>query len=241
MFQLDPSKQGGFFPYSKGTAIPENPLVPALWPEASFLRLESDLKHDKDPQALRVASPLVVMRGITLWEGDLAKTNAQLVPKAPSVSVPQVHVLVRPSALCVSKPKNAPPSALLVTPHAEGKPADAQDGASAPLYDAEAVKASSGGLVREVRVACLPLGRYALSLSYGSGQGWITPNEAGACATLEGAVKQGNPQTCSQKTRPILSSQGPRAIIEVVPPSTDEGRAFCKGAGAPPKECVGTP
>lgn len=240
VFQLDKAKPGGFLPFAKGVAIPENPLVPALWPEATFLRLEGDVetRRDVDPQSLRVASPLVAISGITLWDGELSKTNAKEVPTLPSKVVPQMHVLVRPSALCVQKSGTAPPSALLVTPHATGMSADASENVEKPLYDAEALKAASGGLIREVRRACLPTGRYALSLSYATGQGWITPNEAGSCATLEGAVKAGSPPSCSKKERPVLLSQGPTAVIEVVPPTTAEGRAFCSGAGAPPKECV---
>ncbi|MFO0662398.1 MAG: hypothetical protein U0174_00515 [Polyangiaceae bacterium] len=240
VFQLDPTKQqGGFVPFSRGVAIPENPLVPALWPEATFLKLVSDPKHDADPQSLRVASPLVAIRGITLWQGELAKTTDALVPKQPGATVRDLRVLVRPSALCVPRTPNATPSALLVTPHATGKSADASETAEKPLYDEEKLMAASGGLIRQVRRACLPTGRYAMTLSYPTGQGWITPNEAGACATLEGSVVAGagGALICNKKERRVLPSQGPRAVIEVVPPQTAEGKAFCAGEGAPPREC----
>jgi hypothetical protein len=242
LFQLEPSPSLGFQLFSKGKTIPENPLVPALWPEVVFTRLKSDPTHQNDPQALAVRpSPLVLIQGITLFDDALSQTTEALVPKKPGAPKDHVRVLVRPSALCIANDAG-PPSAVLVTPYKTGKSADPAETTEKPLYDEARLATANGGLVRGVRNACLPTGRYAISALYPSGQSWTTPNESGSCAKSEGALDSaGSPGKCLGKPRAVLLSQGTRAVLEVVPPNTPEGRAFCEGAGRVPDECGSAP
>lgn len=242
LFQLEPSPSLGFQLFSKGKTIPENPLVPALWPEVVFTRLKSDPTHQSDPQGLAVrASPLVLIQGITLFDDALSQTTDALVPKKPGAPKDHVRVLVRPSALCIANDAG-PPSAVLVTPYKTGKSADPAETTEKPLYDEARLATANGGLVRGVRNACLPTGRYAISALYPSGQSWTVPNEAGSCAKSEGALDSASsPGKCLGKPRAVLLSQGTRAVLEVVPPNTPEGRAFCEGAGRVPDECGSAP
>jgi hypothetical protein len=81
---------------------------------------------------------------------------------------------------------------------------------------------------------CLPRGRYAINVVYPDGQAWTVPNEAGACtgdASGEGHTIW-NQLTCSMQPRPVIRSQGPRAVVEIVGPSNPKN---CKvGAPVPP-------
>jgi hypothetical protein len=67
---------------------------------------------------------------------------------------------------------------------------------------------------------CLPTGRYAINVVYPDGQAWTVPNEAGACtgdATGEGGTEWNNANiTCKIQQRPVVRSQGPRAVVEIV-------------------------
>jgi hypothetical protein len=54
---------------------------------------------------------------------------------------------------------------------------------------------------------------------YSTGQAWSTPNEMGSCAPKEGATSFPDiPGTCEKQPRPVLYSQGTRAVIEIVAP-----------------------
>jgi hypothetical protein len=88
---------------------------------------------------------------------------------------------------------------------------------------------------------CLPKGRYAINVVYPDGQAWTVPNEAGACtgtATGEGASVWSQ-ATCTLQPRPIIESQGPRAVVEIVGPSNS---ANCKAGGpVPPTPAICLP
>ncbi len=237
-----PQGRGGLVVFSRGAPIPESSSVPALWPQIAFRKLVDDGKHEVDPQSLVVQGnarqPMVVLQGITLLDESLVKTIVGPVPLSPTTAAlrDRVKVLVRPAALCID-PTNAGRGGLLVTPHVSGKSADPAEPGDRPLFDEAAVLKGLGKLVREVRQGCLPPGRYAMAAVYPTGQAWTVPNEAGGCAPLEGAlVERDGVGSCSRKPRPILYSQGPRAVLEIVPPATPEGVALCKGAPVPP-EC----
>ena len=64
--------------------------------------------------------------------------------------------------------------------------------------------------------ACLPTGRYSINVVYPDGQAWTVPNEAGACANAEGATNYAK-LTCTIQPRPVLRSQGDRAVVEITP------------------------
>ena len=240
---LPPEGRGGLLVFGRGTSIPESSRIPALWPLFTFRKLQDDPKHESDPQSLAfqggAKAPTVLIQGITLLDESLVKTVAGPVPASPAVPTlrGRVKVLVRPSALCIDA-QRADKGGILVTPHFTGKSANQAETGDRPLVDEARVKQGFGKLVAEVRRGCLPLGRYAMAAVYPSGQVWSVPNEAGGCAPLEGKlVEADGVGSCARKPRPILYSQGPRAVLEIVPPTTPEGEKTCQDAPVP-VECL---
>jgi hypothetical protein len=244
-FPLAPPPMGGIAVWSSGTAIPEG-VAPALWPQGVFSKLVDDPMRTLDPQAVTSQGddqkPIVLIQAITLFEDSIAFTVLTPPPTEPTVSslVDHVTVMIRPTVLCVD-PRHVDRGGLLVTPYLTSKSADPTEMGDKPLFDAATVKAANP-LVRDIRVGCLPLGRYAMHLLYPSGQAWTTPNEAGTCAPIEGStVDNGNGPQCSARPRAVLPSQGRRAVLEIVPPTTDAGKAFCATQAPVPDECLKNP
>jgi len=104
---------------------------------------------------------------------------------------------------------NNDPSRVQVTPLVE-----------APKTAADGQTAFTPGKDPPANPGCLPQGRYAINVVYADGQAWTVPNEAGACtgqATGEGDTNW-NQLTCTLQGRPVVVSQGPRAVVEVVAP-----------------------
>jgi hypothetical protein len=229
---LPPNGQGGLLVFARGQSIPEDAQIPALWPRVVLVKLANDPERRTDLQSLvvqgtreetlvtgRPPGPLVVIEGITLLDDSLARTIAGPAPATPTTSALRDHVtaLVRPAALCFD-PKRVDLGGLLVTPHLTGRSADASEKDDKPLFDEGAVAKQPA--VREVRRGCLPMGRYAISLVYPTGQAWTVPNETGGCSAQEGAVRLGEDVgTCAAKPRPVLLSQGSRGVVEVIGPS----------------------
>ena len=91
---------------------------------------------------------------------------------------------------------------------------------------------------------CLPQGRYAINVVYPNGQAWTVPNEAGACtgvATGEGSTEWNqNPLTCSIQQRPVVQSQGPRAVVEIVAPTNSKNCGNGGPVPATPPICLPT-
>jgi hypothetical protein len=247
---LPPNGKGGLLVYRTGASIPENAAVPALWPEVAFVKLADDPFHKNDPQSLVVQGtpeeqivtgkrpgPFVVIKGITLDADSIAATIQGPLATAPTTAALRDHltVMIRPAALCFDR-KRPDFGGLLVTPHLTGKSADANETGDKPLFDAAAVGAEPE--VREVRVGCLPKGRYAIATVYPTGQTWTVPNEMGGCARTEGAVATpAGLASCTDKPRPVLLSQGARAVLEVVD-ATDP--SVCADNPTPP-ECLPPP
>lgn len=243
-----PRGNGGLLLFARGRSIPENKAVPDLWPQIAFVKLADDPFRRNDPQSLvyqgtpeesvvtgKPVRPVVLIQGITLDADSLAKTIAGPLPNGPSTAALRDHVtaLVRPAALCFD-PRRVDVGGLLVTPHLTGRSADASETGDKPLFDASAV--SQQRQVREVKRGCLPKGRYAVTLVYPTGQAWTTPNEIGGCARSEGDVSQkGDLFTCGVKTRPVLLSQGARAVLEIVSPRPED-EATCRDNPVP-EEC----
>jgi hypothetical protein len=246
---LPPAGKGGLLVFSRGVNIPDNPAVPALWPQAALVKLADDPARKGDPQSLvvqgtpqeqvvtgRPPGPLVVIQGITLDRDSLAATIAGPIATTPTTATLRDHVtvMIRPAATCYD-PKRVDRGGLLVTPHLTGKSADAAETGDKPLFDATAVSGARG--IREVRQGCLPKGRYAIALVYPTGQSWVTPNEMGSCSRTEGAVAiPPGLATCTDRPRPVLLSQGARAVLEIVGP-TAEGEQLCADNPVPP-ECL---
>jgi hypothetical protein len=66
------------------------------------------------------------------------------------------------------------------------------------------------------------------------------PNEAGACSGTEGATDY-RALSCALKQRPVLLSQGTRAVVEIVGPMDPQN---CTNAGQVPPvpaECLPPP
>lgn len=244
-----PKGKGGLLVFARGGTIPETKLVPQMWPLVTFVKLADDPRRQADPQSLVVQGtpeetivtgkprrPIVILQGIPLVGDSVAKTVTGPVPDGPNTAalVDHATVLVRPAALCFD-PRAVDVGGVLTTPYLAGRSSDATETGEKPLFDQAAV--TQNPLVREVVRGCLPTGRYAMSVVYPNGQSWIVPNEMGSCARAEGNtnVGPGNPATCSAKPRPVLLSQGVRAVLEVVGPSGTDGT--CE-AHPVPKACL---
>ena len=245
LFPLPPRGNGGLLVFSRGVPIAENPAVPDLWPQVAFVKLADDPLRRTDPQSLVVQGtpdeslvtgnppgPVVVIQGITLLDDSLAKTIAIPVPTAPTTASLRDHisVLVRPAALCFD-PRRIDAGGLLVTPHLTARSADATELGDKPLFDPKALLKNR--IVREIKEGCLPKGRYAITLVYPTGQAWTVPNEMGGCARAEGMLgPSGNISTCATKPRPVLLSQGARAVLEIVD-ARPEDQATCDAHPVP--------
>jgi hypothetical protein len=243
---LPPNGKGGLLVFTRGVPIPENPAVPALWPQVALVKLANDPFRKADPQSLVVQGtpeetnitgkppgPLVVLQGITLDGDSLARTIVGPVPNAPTTAALRDHltVMLRPAVLCFN-PQRVDLGGVLVTPHVTGKSADAAETGEKPLFDAAKVKQAP---VREIKRGCLPLGRYAISLVYPTGQAWTVPNETGGCSASEGGlVSGGRVPSCATKPRPVLLSQGARAVVEIIEAGTKQ---ICEDFPVP-QECL---
>lgn len=236
---LPPKGQGGLLVFRGAGVIPENPAVPDLWPRVAFVKLADDPLRRGDPQSLVVQGtpeetavtgkpqgPIVVVQGITLFDDSLERTIVGPVPTAPTTAALRDHVtvLVKPAALCFD-PRRVDVGGMLVTPHFTARSADANEPGERPLFDKAALERLP--IVRELRQGCLPKGRYAMTLIYPTGQTWTVPNEIGGCARSEGAVVTGvDRAACAVKPRPVLLSQGARAVLEIVGPRPED-QATC--------------
>lgn len=245
---LPPQGQGGLVVFSRGISIPDNPAIPSLWPQVTLVKLADDPERRSDRQSLVVQGtpeetlvtgkppgPLVVIQGITLLDDSLERTMNGSAPTSPSTGALRDHVtaLIRPAAMCFA-PGRMDLGAVLVTPHLTSQTADGKG--EAAIFDPDApVKAP----VREFRRGCLPMGRYAITLAYPTGQSWTVPNESGGCSASEGnVVLGGEGAACSDKPRTVLLSQGSRGVVEIIGPS-EEGidKDLCTEFPVPP-ECL---
>ncbi len=235
--------------WSMGTTLPENPLLESVWPLVVFAKLSDDPAHSLDPQSLKAqgsaTQPIVIIQGITLNNDGFLPTLVGAPPKLPTDAMAakeHITVLVRPSVLCIDA-RSVSGGGVLVTPHLTGKSADPAEVGDKPLFDPVSVQ-KANPLINGVKQGCLPLGRYAINAVYPTGQAWTTPNEAGSCASLEGKIIPGvsNASTgsCDRKPRPVLPSQGTRAVLEIVPPTSPDGEKTCTDHPVPP-ECLGNP
>lgn len=247
--EVPPRGKGGLLVFARGAGIPETPRMPALWPQVTFIKLADDPDRTRDPQSLVIQGtpeesnvtgqaprPIVVLQGIPLWDDRVVSTVAGPVPAAPSTAALKDHltVLIRPAALCLD-PRQVDAGGTYVTPHLEGASADPAEGGDKPLFDRAAVARQP--LVRSVTRGCLPKGRYAMTLAYPNGQTWTVPNESGGCAPSEGVPNDvESPASCSRKDRPVLLSQGARAVLEIVGPSAS-GEELCE-ENPVPEECL---
>jgi hypothetical protein len=156
---------------------------------------------------------VIVLQGLTIAGDSLVQTVLAPPPARPEQKQDHVTVLLRPAVICFDATR-IDQGGLLVAPHLTGAPPDAPQ-SEAPLFDVATVRANLGKQVRDFRRGCLPKGRYAINAVYPTGQAWTVPNEAGSCGGSEGDTDLAN-LSCTAKPRPVLYSQGPRAVVEII-------------------------
>ncbi|MGH7439425.1 MAG: hypothetical protein ACRENE_27365 [Polyangiaceae bacterium] len=205
--------------------------------------------------------PVVVLQAITLlgesaegvtnvpslYDTTLHGGSAMFDPSGrPKVAQQhQLTVLLRPNVICFDNlfdDSISDKRGTLVTPYLTGLTADAVNPTPGSPIVAPSVlqNPSIAALVKGAPVtACLPTGRYAINIVYPDGQAWTVPNETGACSMSEGATVAGDAGpsvlTCSAKPRPVLRSQGPRAVVEITK-ATDPDH--CQGYQQVPAVCL---
>lgn len=187
--------------------LPDAPRFPALFPMAVLTKLEGDAG------LVRQTAPTVLLQGLTIYE-DLVTTAGQLGSDTLNDPKESALIGVRPAALCL--PAEGSDEGVLVL----SRKRDKNDNEILPERDVPGVEAAlSAQLGRTIKITygCLPEGRYALSLVYGTGQSWTVPNEAGVCAPSEPLRSTG---VCGQ--RPRLASQD--VVLRIGPP---DDPAYC--------------
>lgn len=246
---------GGLLVWTAGGLIPEG-QIPALFPLAVFAKLVDDPTHTIDPDSLTAqgstTAPIVIIQGITLVSDSVLESVANAAattPADPKARVDHLTAMIRPSVICFN-PAHIDQGGVLVTPHLTGAPADNPTGpATTPLFDQKAILAAESKLVNKITQGCLPTGRYQVNLIYPSGQAWTVPDEAGSCASDEGAIGPAPTganappgdglQACQTKPRAVMPSQGMRAVLEIVPPPP--GDNFCQTYPVPPACLTNSP
>ncbi len=158
-----------------------------------------------------------------------------------------LNVILRPSVICFDTlfdASNPDKRGTLVTPYLTGTSSDPTNPEpNQPLVPPDLLtnddpsRQAVKNLVSNVQQGCLPKGRYAINLVYPDGQAWTVPNEAGACSGTEGPTDY-NGLTCTLKQRPVLLSQGNRAVVEIVGPQDPSNCTRMSGKVPPtPPQC----
>ena len=197
-----------------------------------------------------VLSPAVGVAQPLLYPDVVHNTNLQ----------DHVSFLVRPSALCLD-PRAPDNGGILVTPGNFQSQSDGTYAITGNFPPGDPIDTASSGIVIDDSIGsnpqlstlvntklghngivggCIPTGRYQINLVYPTGQAWTTPNESGACATLEGSTQLTNdPGSCSiANPRKVLRSQGTRAVVEVTTATPGSCAAGGAGGGAVPYACT---
>jgi hypothetical protein len=188
----------------------------------------------------------------TAFAAGLAGTNTLFdTTKGVPTTYVQDHLMValRPSVICFNHLFDDPPAqdtrGVLVSPYSSNNTADYPNTAGpGPIVPVDLLNNGQvtsrfqvTNLVNSVQYGCLPKGRYSINVVYPDGQAWTVPNEAGSCSGTEGGTDYGG-LTCSLKPRPLLYSQGNRAIVEIVGPSNPQS---CVNPGPGPGAPQGPP
>jgi hypothetical protein len=244
-FQIQAPPKGGFAlwgnfdPYTKVVqTIPEG-VVPQIYPIVILAKLNDGVEPGGSNSAGLTPqgdanNPIIIIQAITLLGDSLVNTVLNGQPPSqpdPNGLVDHFTALIRPSAICFDA-TNIPAGGTLVTPHRTSYSSDpAETGAGAtgdkPVFPPDLLtRPGVKGLITKIAPdGCLPKGKYGINVVYPDGQAWTVPNEAGGCSGSEGTTGL-DPNTptdptlskCTIKPRPVLYSQGTRAVLEVVAP-----------------------
>jgi hypothetical protein len=246
--------------------IPEGGGVPQLWPLVVLTKLIDDPTHTLDPSSITQqgspTAPVVILQGITLLGGNgmdatqpdslfnsgQAEAFGELFdpPSGQPIIFSQDHltVLVRPAVICFNTlfdPNNPDKRGTIVAPYIVGTSADLTGATTQPIVPPSILSSPAlSSLVNGMPLqACMPVGRYAINVIYPDGQAWTVPNESGACSGAEGATNY-TKLSCTLQPRPILYSQGTRAVVEIVKatdPTHCTAKSVSPAPAAPPPVC----
>jgi hypothetical protein len=244
--------------------IPEGGGIPSLWPLVVLTKLVDDPSHTIDPSSIdeqgSPTAPVVILQGITLLGGDgtdatqpdslfnsgQAEAFGDLFNPAtgqPTIfTQDHLTVLLRPAVICFNTlydANNPDKRGTVVAPYVTGTSADLTNPTTQPIVPLAALSSPSlASLVTQNPIqACLPTGRYAINVVYPDGQAWTVPNESGACSGAEGATDYTN-LSCTLQPRPILYSQGTRAVVEIVKTTDPTHCTATSTPSAPPPVCA---
>jgi hypothetical protein len=205
--------------------IPDSTIVPSLFPLSIFSKLDDAQKDPSAKELTAQSAPVVIIQGLTIYQNLAATALSSPTLNAPDV---EVFVGVRPAVLCLD-PADSTKNAKLVITHKK------DCGGNLILTNEPATKlALQKQFNRAVDIVegCLPKGRFAMNLVYGTGQAWTVPNEAGVCQPLEPANMDGTMCMSSIASRARLPSQDVYLTI-----GDPEDPSYC-AAHPPPAECL---
>jgi hypothetical protein len=206
------------------------PFLPALFPLGLFTKLASPSDDLTVQQA-----PMVILQGLTFYKSLMDTIAWQNNPPPKNVLLDASVVLaLTPAVLCIDPTSSDPAAkAKLVITHINDC-----SGMNPILLDQQGtLMALSKQFGRKVDLveACLPEGRYAMNLIYGTGQAWTVPNEAGVCQALEPASSDGTmcvaAQPAGASRRRLLSQD---VVLTIGPP---DDPAYCMTRKPPPECC----
>jgi hypothetical protein len=211
--------------------IPASTQVPSLFPLSILSKLADTVAGDPPNELVPQASPAVILQGLTIYQ-NLGATAlwGQVPPASGKATDFRLYVGLPPAVLCLD-PNDASKHAKLVLSHLQD--CLGNDILSDKASTVAALQKQFGRTV-DVVEACIPEGRYAINLVYGTGQAWTVPNEAGVCSPLE--PLKGD--MCVEGTDPmaphraLLKSQD--VVLTIGPPDHPD---YCATHATPP-ECL---
>ena len=206
-------------------------ILPSLFPLSIFSKLAS-ATDDLTAQS----SPAVILEGLTIYKSLLATVLLQAPAIYSLPPQPEVFAGITPAVICLDPADQSPTAkATLLVSNLVDCMGDKLLGDMQGTLSA--LKKQFGRPVTTVQ-GCLPQGRYAMNLVYGTGQAWSDPNEAGVCAASElpvsadGKSCTGAVTTQGATLRARLPSQD--VVLTIGPPSD---ASYCKNNKTPPACC----
>jgi hypothetical protein len=185
------------------------------------------LNPDGTPHVFQQDHLTVGLRPVVICFNHLFDNPAAIDPRGtivtPQSGAAQANVAVNPPPRASVVPLDLLNNGSVVQNDSTGNP-------NAKGLTGQQLRYQATGLVNSIQYGCLPKGRYAINVVYPDGQAWTVPNEAGACSGTEGQTDYGG-LTCTIKPRPVLYSQGNRAVVEIVGPSNPQN---CTGPESTP-------